>query len=297
MEITLAKNSGFCFGVKRAIDIALNEAAKNDDGKKIFTYGPIIHNEIVINDLKSKGIEDFTNYKQNYDDENILVIIRSHGVGPDVYNNFESNKISYIDATCPFVKKIHDLVLEYSSSGYEIIIFGDKNHQEIKGTACWAKSNIYIISNIEEAKNLVLKKDSKYAIFSQTTFDVNTFKNLVEFFTKNGYNLKVFDTICPSTKLRQEEIFDISKASDLMLIIGSKSSSNTKKLYNIAKINCDKTYLIENVSDLEKINFSGVDSIVKKIGIGAGASAPEKIIQEVYEYVRCKFWTNAWEFF
>lgn len=288
MEIKLAENSGFCFGVKRAIDIAINEA-KNNNGKKIFTYGPIIHNETVINDLKSKGIEDFTDYKLNNDNEDILVIIRSHGVGPKVYETLESKKISYIDATCPFVKKIHDLVLEYSSSGYEIIIFGDKNHQEVKGTACWAKSNIYIISNIEEAKNLVLKKDSKYAIFSQTTFDVNTFKNLVEFFTKNGYNLKVFDTICPSTKSRQEEIYDISKSADLMLIIGSNNSSNTKKLYNIAKTNCDRTYLIENVSDLEKINFSDVDCIIKKIGIGAGASAPEKIIQEVYDYVRCKF--------
>ncbi len=288
MEVKLAENSGFCFGVKRAIDIALSEAANNSDGKKIFTYGPIIHNDTVINDLKSKGIEDFTNYNLS-DYNNILVIIRSHGVGPEVYKDLESKKISYIDATCPFVKKIHDLILEYSSNGYEIIIFGDKNHMEVIGSACWSKSNIYIVSSIEEAEKLEMKKDSKYAIFSQTTFDVSSFKNLVEFFTKNGYNLKVFDTICPSTKSRQEEIFEISRASDLMLIIGSKNSSNTKKLYNIAKANCDKTYLIENVSDLEKINFSDVDSIVNKIGIGAGASAPEKIIQEVYDYVRCKF--------
>ena len=289
MEITVAKNSGFCFGVKRAIDIAINEAAKNNDNKKIFTYGPIIHNETVIADLKSKGIEDFLNYKNYNQNENNLVIIRSHGVGPDVYLDLKNKNINYIDATCPFVKKIHELVLEYSSSGYEIIIFGDKEHQEVKGSANWSKSNIYILSSIKEAEELNLKKDRKYAIFSQTTFDTKTFEILVEFFNKNGYNLKVFDTICPSTKLRQEEIFDISKASDLMLIIGSKNSSNTKKLYNISKNNCVKTYLIESVSDLEKVNFSDVDSIVKRIGIGAGASAPEKIIQEVYEYVRCKF--------
>lgn len=288
MEITIAKNSGFCFGVKRAIDIAINEAAKNNKNKKIFTYGPIIHNETVISDLKSKGIEDFLNYK-NQDFENILVIIRSHGVGPEVYSNLKNNKIDYVDATCPFVKKIHELVLEYSSNGYEIIIFGDKEHQEVKGSANWSKSNIYIISSIKEAEDLNLKKDRKYAIFSQTTFDKNTFEILVEFFIKNGYNCKVFDTICPSTKSRQEEIFNLSKLSDLMLIIGSKNSSNTKKLYNISKMNCVKTYLIESVSDLEKIDFSDVDSMVERIGIGAGASAPEKIIQEVYEYVRCKF--------
>ena len=288
MEITIAKNSGFCFGVKRAIDIAINEAAKNNKNKKIFTYGPIIHNETVISDLKSKGIEDFLNYK-NQDFENILVIIRSHGVGPEVYSNLKNNKIDYVDATCPFVKKIHELVLEYSSNGYEIIIFGDKEHQEVKGSANWSKSNIYIISSIKEAEDLNLKKDRKYAIFSQTTFDQKTFDILVEFFTKNGYNCKVFDTICPSTKSRQEEIFNLSKLSDLMLIIGSKNSSNTKKLYNISKMNCVKTYLIESVSDLEKIDFSDVDSMVERIGIGAGASAPEKIIQEVYEYVRCKF--------
>ncbi len=290
MEINLAKNSGFCFGVKRAIDIAISEAedSKNKN-KKIFTYGPIIHNDTVIEDLKAKGINDFTkfNFHNNYND--VLVIIRSHGVGADVYQDFKDKNINYIDATCPFVTKIHNLVFEYSSNGYEIIVFGDKNHQEVIGIAGWCKSKIYIISNIDEAKKLEIKKDRKYAIFSQTTFDVDAYKILVEFFTKNSYNLTVFDTICPSTKSRQEEVNNISKMSNLMLIIGSKNSSNTKKLYNIAKSNCDKTYLIENVSELEKINFSDVDSIAKKIGIGAGASAPEKIIQEVVEYVRSKF--------
>ena len=290
MEIILAKNSGFCYGVKRAIEIALSEADKNKNhNKKIYTYGPIIHNDIVINDLKSNGIEDFTKISDSDITKDCKVIIRSHGVGPLVYKELEDKNVEIIDATCPFVTKIHELAHEYSKDKCTIIIFGDKNHSEVKGIVGWARDNCHVVASIEDLENLNLKKDSKYVIFSQTTFDVSTFKVLVEFFTKNGYNFKVFDTICPSTKLRQDEVCDISKKVSIMLIIGSKNSSNTKKLFNIASANCSKTYLIENLSDLEKINFLDVDSKTSKIGIGAGASAPEKIIQEVVEYVRNEF--------
>ena len=290
MEIILAKNSGFCYGVKRAIEIALSEADKNKNhNKKIYTYGPIIHNDIVINDLKSNGIEDFTKISDSDITKDCKVIIRSHGVGPLVYKELEDKNVEIIDATCPFVTKIHELAHEYSKDKCTIIIFGDKNHSEVKGIVGWARDNCHVVASIEDLENLNLKKDSKYVIFSQTTFDVSTFKVLVEFFTKNGYNSKVFDTICPSTKLRQDEVCDISKKVSIMLIIGSKNSSNTKKLFNIASANCSKTYLIENLSDLEKINFLDVDSKTSKIGIGAGASAPEKIIQEVVEYVRNEF--------
>ncbi len=290
MEVILAQNSGFCFGVKRAIEIALNEADKHKNStKKIFTYGPIIHNDIVISELKSKGIEDYNSINSCPNNSETIVIIRSHGVGPLVYDELKNKNIEVIDATCPFVTKIHELAHEYSKTECTIIIFGDKNHSEVKGIVGWAGNNCHVVASIEDLENLNLKKDSKYVIFSQTTFDVSTFKILVEFLTKNGYNFKVFDTICPSTKLRQDEVFEISRKVSIMLIIGSKNSSNTKKLFNIASANCSKTYLIENLSDLEKINFLDVDIKTSKIGIGAGASAPEKIIQEVVEYVRNEF--------
>lgn len=290
MEVILAQNSGFCFGVKRAIEIALNEADKHKNStKKIFTYGPIIHNDIVISELKSKGIENYNSINSCPNNSETIVIIRSHGVGPLVYDELKNKNIEVVDATCPFVTKIHELAYEYSKTECTIIIFGDKNHSEVKGIVGWAGNNCHVVASIEDLENLNLKKDSKYVIFSQTTFDVSTFKILVEFLTKNGYNFKVFDTICPSTKLRQDEVFEISRKVSIMLIIGSKNSSNTKKLFNIASANCSKTYLIENLSDLEKINFLDVDSKTSKIGIGAGASAPEKIIQEVVEYVRNEF--------
>lgn len=290
MEVILAQNSGFCFGVKRAIEIALNEADKHKNStKKIFTYGPIIHNDIVISELKSKGIEDYNSINSCPNNSESIVIIRSHGVGPLVYDELKNKNIEVVDATCPFVTKIHELAYEYSKTECTIIIFGDKNHSEVKGIVGWAGNNCHVVASIEDLENLNLKKDSKYVIFSQTTFDVSTFKILVEFLTKNGYNFKVFDTICPSTKLRQDEVFEISRKVSIMLVIGSKNSSNTKKLFNIASANCSKTYLIENLSDLEKINFLDVDSKTSKIGIGAGASAPEKIIQEVVEYVRNEF--------
>ncbi len=290
MEVILAQNSGFCFGVKRAIEIALSEADKHKNStKKIFTYGPIIHNDIVISELKSKGIEDYNSINSCPNNSETIVIIRSHGVGPLVYDELKNKNIEVVDATCPFVTKIHELAYEYSKTECTIIIFGDKNHSEVKGIVGWAGNNCHVVASIEDLENLNLKKDSKYVIFSQTTFDVSTFKILVEFLTKNGYNFKVFDTICPSTKLRQDEVFEISRKVSIMLIIGSKNSSNTKKLFNIASANCSKTYLIEDLSDLEKINFLDVDSKTSKIGIGAGASAPEKIIQEVVEYVRNEF--------
>ena len=274
MEIILAKTAGFCFGVERAVKNAYKQINK----KNVFTLGPIIHNDQVVKDLENNGIQVINNIEDIKHIENPTVIIRSHGIGEDVYLKLEKIKVNIIDTTCPYVKKIHNKVNQHSKLGYKIIIIGNKNHPEVKGIIGWCKSLTLVVNDIEQAIDINLNSEEKYCIVAQTTFNINKFKEIVEIIEKKVYDVIVFNTICNATNERQIESQEIAKQVDKMIIIGGKHSSNTQKLYEICNKYCKSTYHIETVKDIDLSIFSSKD----KIGITAGASTPNNIIEEVH---------------
>lgn len=267
MEIILAKSAGFCFGVKLAVD-CVYEKSKED---KIYTYGPIIHNKNVVKDLEKQGVEIIENLER---DINGKVIIRSHGVPPSVYKLLEQKNIEYVDCTCPFVKKIHRIVDENYKQGKSVIIIGNKNHPEIIGINGFCDNTALIANSIEEFNSLDIEDNKEYILVSQTTFDITVFEKLLQGIKNN--NIKVFNTICSATNDRQKEALELSKQVDYMIVLGDTSSSNTQKLYEICKKNCENTYLCETIKDLQLNNFKKN----VKIGITAGASTPPAIIKE-----------------
>lgn len=269
MEVILAKSAGFCFGVENAI----KQVYKNLGSKKLLTYGPIIHNKTVINDLESKGVKVIDNLDSVKDE---TVIIRSHGVKPQFYENMDKNNINYIDCTCPYVKKIHQRVRDKYNLGFNIIIVGDKFHPEIIGINGYADNNGIIIESLEEAKNISFDINKKYAIVVQTTFQKVVFDEIVSFITDKVVDLEIYNTICRATSSRQKEAEKLSQEVDIMIILGDRKSSNTSKLYSICKKNCKKTFLIESISEIELNIFSSSD----RIGVTAGASTPPAIIKE-----------------
>ena len=267
MEVILAKSAGFCFGVKLAVD-CVYEKSKND---KIYTYGPIIHNKNVVKDLEKQGVEIIESLEKDIDGK---VIIRSHGVPPSVYKLLEEKNIEYIDCTCPFVKKIHKIVSEHYNNNKNIIIIGNKKHPEIIGINGFCNNTALIANSLEEFNNLIIEKDKEYVLVCQTTFDTTVFEKLLNNITYN--NIKVFNTICSATNDRQKEALELSKQVDYMIVLGDTSSSNTQKLYEICKKNCENTYLCETIKDLQ-LNIFKKNG---KIGITAGASTPPAIIKE-----------------
>lgn len=286
-EIILAKTAGFCFGVKRAVDTVydqVNEVKATDT--IVYTYGPIIHNEEVVKDLESKGVKiipDEETLKElvntSTTNDNIKIIIRSHGVGKHIYDLIEKSNIEIIDATCPFVKKIHKIVGEESNKGSVIIIAGDENHPEVQGIIGWCENTPLVVDSIEKAEKLTLETDKNIVIVSQTTFNSIKFKDLVEFFRKKYYNVCVYNTICNATGERQKEAKELAACVDVMVVIGGKNSSNTQKLYEISKKECKNTYYIQTLVDLD---LTVIES-AKRVGITAGASTPNHIIKEVQD--------------
>ena len=270
MEYVLAKTAGFCFGVDRAIDIVYKSAEK---GEKYHTLGPIIHNPQVVEDLAQKGITPIDNLAEAQKDAKIFV--RTHGVGPKVYDEMEKLGLDYIDLTCPFVKKIHNIVKEHYEQGMRIIIIGDKNHPEVEGINGWAGSEAVIIGTEEEAQSL--KEDEKpTCIVSQTTFNRNIYKKIIFFLKKTCKNAVLFDTICSATNKRQEEALDLAQKMDAMIVLGGRNSSNTQKLYDICKGACPDTFCLESINELGSLDvLKG-----KRVGITAGASTPAVIIKE-----------------
>ncbi len=284
MDIRVAKSAGFCFGVKRAVDTAYEEV-KNCTGENIYTFGPIIHNEHVLNDLEEKGVHVIENVDDIDDAENGTVIIRAHGVSKEICDKLAEKKVKVIDATCPFVKKIHKIVSEKSAQGYEIVIIGSNIHPEVLGIKGWSTAKTTVIGSEEEAVKFISDKGAKICIVSQTTFSYNKFNYLVEILEKKLYNSIVVNTICNATSERQTEARQIAREVDTMLVIGSKASSNTQKLYEICKEECENTYYVQTSSDVEGMV---TDSCVS-VGITAGASTPNNIIEEVQNNVRIKF--------
>lgn len=274
MEVTLAKTAGFCFGVKRAVDTVYNEVGHGD----VYTFGPIIHNEEVIQDLKNKGVNVIDTPEQLEHLQSGTVVIRSHGVKKEIYDLIEKQSLKLVDATCPFVKKIHNIVEKESSSGKQIIIIGNRKHPEVEGICGWCHNNPVVLETEEEAEKLELSGSNEVVLVSQTTFNHNKFNKMVEIFEKKGYNITVYNTICNATEERQKEAASIAKQVDAMIVIGGMNSSNTQKLYDISKKECANTYYIQTLVDLDLAAFESVS----RVGITAGASTPNYIIKEVH---------------
>ncbi len=282
MEVILAKSAGFCFGVKRAVERVYEQT---DSGKKIYTYGPIIHNEEVVKDLEQKGVSVIETKEELGALTEGTVVIRSHGVPKHIYDLIEEKGLECVDATCPFVKRIHNIVEKESAKGAQIVIIGNPGHPEVEGIMGWSCSPATVIESIEEAEKFVPQKGQSVCVVSQTTFNYNKFKELVEIFEKKGYNVNVVNTICNATEERQTQAREIAAQVDAMIIIGGKHSSNTRKLYEICSEKCSATYFIQTLDDLQ-LELPKNASLV---GITAGASTPNNIIEEVQNYVRINF--------
>ncbi len=278
MLIKLADTAGFCFGVNRAIDMVENLLSQ---GKKVATLGPIINNSEVVNDLSDRGAP-FVNSPDEVNKDTMLVI-RSHGVAESVLNQIKELDIEYADATCPFVRKIHKIVKEAGQNGSTVIIAGDSNHPEVKGIIGHTEGEAYTFKNEEELVNLLSiipkEKLEDVTFAAQTTFDQKEWKKCLKFIKKVCTNAKIFDTICSATYSRQAEAENLAKSSDLMIIVGDTKSSNTSKLYEIAKRNCPDTLWIQTASDLLAERLSNA----RLIGVTAGASTPARIIKEVLD--------------
>lgn len=283
MEYLLADHAGFCFGVKRAVEGVYDLINK---GEKIYTYGPIIHNEEVVADLESKGVKVINSIEELDNISTGTIIIRAHGIPKEVYEIVESKGFECVDLTCPFVKRIHKIVEEKTKEGFRIVVIGNAKHPEVIGIMGWAGSDSVAVETIEEANNLVLDFDKPICIVSQTTFNRKKFEELVEIVENKVYNVNVVDTICNATKERQESAGEIASRVDAMLVIGGRSSSNTQKLFDICVKECPNTYYIQTKDDLKDIQLPNAASL---IGITAGASTPNKIIEEVQDYVRIIF--------
>ena len=277
MEIIVAKSAGFCFGVKRAVDMAFD----NKDKTNIFTYGPIIHNEVVTGKLADEGIYVLDDINEVENNNVQHLIIRSHGVGPEIYNVSNEKGIKIIDATCPYVKKIHNYVKKYHDNGYSIIIAGNKVHPEIIGINGWANNSCIIVKNVEELKQISLN-DDKYLLVAQTTYKRELVEQIKEYLKSKNINFEYINTICSATRERQDEVVELAKVVDCMLVLGSSSSANTAKLKEISADHCDNTHCINSYKEIDKAWLKGVN----KVGITAGASTPQEVIDEVVKYIK-----------
>ena len=278
-EVTTAKSAGFCFGVKRAVDMVYDEAKK---GERVYTLGPIIHNQQVVEDLEKKGVKVIDSVNDINNGYDATVIIRSHGVPEKVIKALREKNVNIVDATCPFVLKIHKIVKEASQNGKTIVIIGSDNHPEVEGIKGWCVNEPVVLESVEEAENYTVDGAKKLCVVSQTTFNYKKFKDIVDILSKKSYDIDVMNTICNATEERQTEAGTIARQSDAMLVIGGKHSSNTQKLYDICRKECENTYFIQTLDDLDLKQLQSFRSV----GITAGASTPNNIIKEVQSYVR-----------
>lgn len=282
MEIILGKSAGFCYGVKRAVEGAKKELEKSS--KQIYCLGEIVHNKQVVEELEEKGMIVTENIKEAKE----KVIIRAHGVTDNTYKYAKENNLEIIDFTCPNVLRIHEIAKEYAKNGYYIFLCGSKKHPENIGTLSYCGKNVSVIEDetqIEDAiSNFKKSKIEKILIIVQTTYSVSKFEfieNKIKEILSSTTSIVVKNTICPATELRQNETKEISKDVECMIIIGGKNSSNTKKLYEISKQNCENSICIESVQDIDITRLKEYS----KIGIMAGASTPQKEIKKVVELI------------
>jgi 4-hydroxy-3-methylbut-2-enyl diphosphate reductase len=278
MEIIIAKDSGLCYGVKRAIQIA-KETLSEKQGK-VFTLGDLIHNPQVIYDLEQQGIQSLGSLDELSEG---TVIIRSHGVSPDIYKKIEEKNINIVDATCPIVKRIQRQVEALAKEEEEIVIVGDKNHPEIRGLIGYSQGKGVIVESEAKAKKMPKKK--RRAVLVQSTQDMSFFQKIVAGLIENTEELKVFNTICQSTQTRQKSTSELASRVDTLFIIGGKNSSNTNKLYQISKRVLPNTHFIENSTQITSEMLKGA----KKIGLSGGASTPPEAIEEAVVRIKSNF--------
>lgn len=288
MKVKVAETAGFCFGVKRAVDRVYQLIEENTH--PIYTLGPIIHNEEVVADLAAKGVQVIEE-KDLASLTGGTVVIRSHGVGKTIYQELKENHLNYVDVTCPFVLKIHRIVEKQSHAGKHVVIFGDPDHPEVKGICGWCQGSYTVLKDRKATEQFIPPNGKDICVVSQTTFNYNKFKELVEILCKKRYDNSVLNmgdilnTICNATEERQKEAQNIAGEVDTMLVIGGRHSSNTQKLFEICKEECGNTYYIQTPVDLDSEMFHHSSYV----GITAGASTPKKIIEEVQEHVRIEF--------
>ena len=275
MKVKIAKEAGFCFGVKRAMKMAWDELESDAD---IYALGPLIHNKQAVQKYEEKGLKTIDTINDIPNNKN--VIIRSHGVSKEVYDEANFKDLNIIDTTCPFVKKIHNIVNEFYEKGYKIIIIGDKNHPEIIGINGWCENSASIIKSIEDINNLNLDNNDKYCVVSQTTLNLELYNTLVNELSKKLDNITFKNTICSATKTRQQAAKELSVDVDCMIVIGGKHSSNTQKLVNICKEQVP-TFAIETKDDLDTEQLKDFNLI----GVTAGASTPDWIIDDVMSFI------------
>ena len=272
MKIELAENYGFCFGVKRAIKIA-------EENQYAATYGPLIHNSKEIarldKDFKVGLVEDFTTFKSGD-----KAIVRTHGIVKEELAALKERGVDVVDATCPYVTKPQEICQEMSEAGYDVLIFGDEKHPEIKGVKSYATNGATVVTSIEDLKELKLKE--RIALVAQTTRKVEEYMKIANYLIPRHKEVRVFNTICNATFENQEAVEKVAKKADVMVVVGGKNSSNTKELFSIAKANCLDSYHIEDETELDASWFVGKSFC----GISAGASTPDWIIQNVIDAIQ-----------
>ena len=283
MEVRLAKTAGFCFGVERAVNTVIG--LTKGDCLPVYTFGPIIHNEAVVKDLENRGVRILQDESEIDSVTKGTIVIRSHGVSRAVHEHMKRREtetgglVKIADATCPFVKKIHKIAEQESKAGKQMVICGDASHPEVQGIVGWCVTPAIVIGSVEEAERIADTLPKEICVVSQTTFHFNKFKSIIAFFASLGYdrNDSVVNTICNATEERQTEAKRLAATCDAMVVIGSESSSNTRKLYEICRQECPNTFYVQSVDDLGYRAFPSF----RCVGITAGASTPKNIIEEV----------------
>lgn len=290
MKITLSKYAGFCEGVERAYNI-VEKIAKDPKVKRpIFVLGSLVHNDDVVKKIEKMGIKklsvdsDLMDFLDSAKRKIGTLIITAHGVGPKIYEFAKKNKINLIDTTCPKVIKVQRLAKIFSKKGYQLVIIGEKNHKEIKGIYEWAEEKAFIVENFKDLLALSLDSKKNIAIISQTTQNREFFDKSAKYIAKKYPQAEIIDSICMTTHHRQAEVKNLAQKNDVVIVIGSPKSANSKRLWEIAKRINTKTYFIQRESDLKKQWFTGC----KKVAITAGASTPDILINQVNEKISLK---------
>ncbi len=293
LKISVGKHSGFCFGVRRAYDLA---RVNSKNCSNLYILGKLVHNNDVCEDLRKKGIREVKSLDKIKEG---TIIFTAHGIGPKLYESANAKGIKIIDTTCPKVMKAQRLAKSYAEKGWQVIIFGDKEHKEVKGIKEWSKNKAKIIGSLAEAKKLKLNKKKKYCLISQTTQNVSEFKKIKDYLACELDNSRIrskskpigahkpnnfvcFNTICDSTDNRQAEVRKLAKVNDAVIVIGGRMSANSRRLFEIAKSINSRSYFIENARQLKKNWLRGI----KKIAITAGASTPEWVIEDTVSKIR-----------
>ncbi len=286
MEIIRAKRGGFCFGVAGAIKMCYKVSSdEKNRGKRIYILGMLVHNEHVVSELSKQGFKiveekDILAGKDELHKGDV-VIIRAHGTSEKIFQLLKEKEVEIYDATCVFVTQIRKTLVDMESQGYDIIFIGDKEHPEVKGIISFGK-RVSVCNDLEELKNLEIDPQREYCLLTQTTLNKKKLEKIKSYLENTHQNVKILDKVCGATQVRQEAVEELAKQVDILIVIGGKTSSNTKKLYDISMSFNPNTYLIQDETDLKDEWFEGKS----KIGITAGASTPEEIVIKIENQIR-----------